>query len=215
MRRKHVDCTSKGVAAGERALGTAAFSENAGHFWGLVETRPYMRARQGLAVVLWHLGDREAAVKHFQAMLRLNPGDNQGLRYDLASWLLALGDDTALEDLLAAYPDEASASWAYTRALHTFRRQGVGPAAELALRQALQTNPHVPVYLLGAKPFPAQAPASYGMGDENEAMIYLEGAVDAWLETPGAVDWLADVVQRLRPSRATGKPRRSRHAPGS
>ncbi len=91
------------------------------------EARPYMRARQGLAEVLWHLGERQAAIDHLQEMLRLNPGDNQGLRYILAGWLLAVGDDAALERLLAAYPAEASAQWAYTRALHAFRRQGTGP----------------------------------------------------------------------------------------
>jgi hypothetical protein len=38
-----------GVQAGERALGPEVFAEEAGHFWGLLETRPYMRAREGLA----------------------------------------------------------------------------------------------------------------------------------------------------------------------
>ena len=36
----------KGVDAGSRALGTKAFNEYAGHFWGFLETRPYMRARR-------------------------------------------------------------------------------------------------------------------------------------------------------------------------
>lgn len=44
-----LDLYTKGVAAGERALGKKYFEENAGHFWGLLETRPYMRARLGLA----------------------------------------------------------------------------------------------------------------------------------------------------------------------
>ena len=136
-----------GVQAGERALGPESFTEEVGHFWGIVETRPYMRARQGLAEVLWHLGEREAAIAHLQDMLRLNPGDNQGLRYTLASWLLTVGDDVALERLLTAYPNEAGAHWAYTRALLTFHRQGPGPAADQALRQALRANPHVPAYL--------------------------------------------------------------------
>src|SRR5215207_11185802 len=43
----------EGVEAGERALGRETFEEEAGHFWGILETRPYMRARQGLAVCLW------------------------------------------------------------------------------------------------------------------------------------------------------------------
>ncbi len=200
----------QGVQAGERALGPEAFVEDVGHFWGIVETRPYMRARQGLAEVLWHLGERSAAIAHLQDMLRLNPGDNQGLRYTLASWLLTVGDDAALEQLLAAYPDEAGAHWAYTRALLTFRRQGPGPAADRALRQALRANPHVPAYLLGAKPFPAQPPDHYGIGDDNEAVIYLAEAAEGWLETPEAPEWLAAALTRLRPSSLPSRPRRPR-----
>src|SRR5690242_5951519 len=47
--RQALELYEKGVAAGERALGPEAFRENAGHFWGVLETRPYMRAREGLA----------------------------------------------------------------------------------------------------------------------------------------------------------------------
>jgi len=201
---------AQGVQAGERALGPEAFKEDAGHFWGIVETRPYMRARQGLAEVLWHLGERQAAIAHLQEMLRLNPGDNQGLRYILAGWLLAVGDDAALEQLLAAYPNEAGGHWAYTQALLTFRRQGPGAAADRALRQALRASPHVPAYLLGAKPFPAQPPDHYGLGDDNEAVIYLAEAAEGWLETPEAPEWLAAALKRLRPSSSPPKPRRPR-----
>jgi Tetratricopeptide repeat len=40
-----------------------------------------MRARAGLAATLDALGDVEAAIGHYRDMLRLNPGDNQGIRY--------------------------------------------------------------------------------------------------------------------------------------
>jgi len=52
------------VRAGERAIGAEAFEELTGHFWGVLETRPYMRARAGLATCLWELGEREAANAH-------------------------------------------------------------------------------------------------------------------------------------------------------
>src|SRR6516162_8847951 len=39
------DYYAKGVEAGELALGPWGFKEYAGHFWGFLETRPYMRAR--------------------------------------------------------------------------------------------------------------------------------------------------------------------------
>ena len=36
--------------------GRKRFSEHVGHFWGVLETRPYMRARLGLAHALWTAG---------------------------------------------------------------------------------------------------------------------------------------------------------------
>ena len=94
--RKHYE---QGVAAGERALGKQAFEEYAGHFWGILETRPYMRAREGLAQCLWEAGQREEAAEHYRELLRLNPDDNQGVRYSLATLLLDLDRD---EDLRQA-----------------------------------------------------------------------------------------------------------------
>ena len=72
----------RGVAAGTRVLGgERALDRYAGHFWGMLETRPYMRARLGLAQCLWALRRREQAIGHCRALLRLNPNDNQGVRY--------------------------------------------------------------------------------------------------------------------------------------
>ena len=200
----------QGVRAGERALGPAAFREDAGHFWGILETRPYMRARQGLAAVLWALGERQAAIGHVQDMLRLNPGDNQGLRYTLAAWLLTTGANAVLEHLLAQYPDEGSANWAYTRALATFRRHGAGHQADTALREALTTNPFVPAYLLGLKPLPRRLPAYVGFGDENEAVTYIAEAAEGWRASPQALAWLATVVARDAPSPTPARLRRPR-----
>ena len=74
-RTEALDLYAKGVEAGERALGAEKFAMNAGHFWGILETRPYMRARAGLARLLWTSGQRQEAVGHLQDMLRLNPND--------------------------------------------------------------------------------------------------------------------------------------------
>lgn len=63
----------QGVQVGEGGLGSETFEEDKGRFWGIVETKPYMRARQGLAEVLWVLGEREGAIEHLSDMLRLNP----------------------------------------------------------------------------------------------------------------------------------------------
>jgi len=182
----------QGVAAGERALGPQMFDEGVGHFWGIIETRPYMRARQGLASCLWQLGERRQAIEHYTDMLRLNPGDNQGIRYSLVHCLLREGDDAAVGKLLGQYEDDAMAEWAYTRALWLFRREGAGRKADAALRKALKQNTFVPAYLLGKKRLPRSLPAYVGLGDESEAVSYAASALGEWRKTPGALEWLSN-----------------------
>ncbi len=188
----------KGVEAGERALGRETFEEEAGHFWGILETRPYMRARQGLAVCLWELGEREEAIEHYREMLYLNPGDNQGIRYELAGYLLDEEMDEELGELLERYEEDASAFWVYTRALWRFRKEGDTEEATAALKEALETNPYVPLYLLGHKSLPGALPELIGFGDESEAVAYFARALTGWLRTPQALEWLRqNVDERL------------------
>jgi hypothetical protein len=189
-RKEALQLYEQGVAAGEQALGPEAFRQGAGHFWGILETRPYMRARLGLALALWTAGRREEAVGHLQDMLRLNPGDNQGVRYTLAGFLLFLDRDDDLEKLLDKYPNEGMATWAYTRALLAFRRQGDTPEARRLLKAAKKANKHVPAYLLGEKFPPAERPGYYSPGAESEAQEYIGSFLAAWKGTPGAIAWL-------------------------
>ena len=176
------------VAAAERALGPEIFTTHAGHFWGVTQTRPYMRARAGLAQVLWVLGERPAAIAHYQDLIRLNPNDNQGLRYDLARWLMLTNDTAGFSTLMNQY-DDAGADWLYTKALWLFRTKARAKATR-ALKDALAANAFVPAYLLGAKALPRTMPQYVGMGDVNEAVSYVAAATEEWDSTPGAIEWL-------------------------
>jgi tetratricopeptide (TPR) repeat protein len=196
------DLYAKGVEAGELALGPEGFKEYAEHFWGFLETRPYMRARAGLAAVLLKLGDEDAAIGHYRAMLELNPNDNQGVRYVLAALLLRRGDEAALKALLAAYEGEASAYWLYTRALLAFREGSAGEkqAAELA-QQAWSSNEHVPAILAGTKR-PVVGEGGYiTMGGADEATDYIAEFGSAWRSTSGAIEWLIRTVSNRLPKR--------------
>jgi hypothetical protein len=188
-RKEALGLYEQAVAVGQRAIGPDAFREHVGHFWGLLETRPYMRAREGLAHTLWTLGRREEAAEHLREMLRLNPNDNQGLRYTLAAWLLNLDRDEELTGLLERY-DEPTAMWAYTRALLSFRQHGDTPEARRLLERARKANRHIPAYLLGREPLPLERPGSYSPGQPSEAIIYVGMALSGWKETPGAIAWL-------------------------
>jgi len=199
-----------GVKAGERALGKKVFEEQAGHFWGAIETRPYMRARLGLAQCLWSFGKRDEAIRHYRELLRLNPNDNQGIRYLLASALLEMGNIDSLHELLSKY-NEPTAAWLYTKALVAYVRQGDSAEARKLLKESLNCNRHVPSYLLGEKKLPKELPQRIGFGDKDEAVAYAAEFGSGWHQTEGAVDWLALVSGKRRGAwqgreRSTGIP---------
>ncbi len=195
------------VEAGELALGLEGFKEYAGQFWGSLETRPYMRARAGLAHTLLKLGDTDGAIEHFRAMLRLNPNDNQGIRYSLAGCLLRSDATAALNELLADYADEASAFWLYTKALVAFRARGPNDREAVALaRAAWSANRHVVAIMAGAKPPVFRDDGYITDGGPDEATDYVVACGVAWHRTPGAVDWLTATVAaapKKRPPRRT------------
>ena len=190
-----IELYRKGVQAGERAIGERAFTEDVGHFWGILETRPYMRARAGLAQCLWEAGQREEAVEHYRDLLRLNPNDNQGIRDLLMPCLIELGRDHEAETLFREYQGDCMAVWMYSRVLLDFRRFGDSPQAVGSLKAALRWNRHVPAYLLGRKRIPRTLPATYGVGGDEEAVLYAYGNRAAWEATPGAIQWLAANVE--------------------
>lgn len=190
-----IDLYRKGVEAGERALGKKTFKEDVGYFWGLLETRPYMRARAGLAQGLWEAGQREEAVNHYWDMLRLNPNDNQGIRDLLMPCLIELGRDKDAERLFEQHKEDGMAVWLYSRALLDFRKHGDSTVAGKSFRIALEENEHVPPYLLGRKRMPRSLPEHYSFGDDNEAVLYAHGNKTAWKVTPGAMEWLAAKVK--------------------
>ena len=196
------DLYAKGVEAGELALGPRGFKKYAGHFWGFLETRPYMRARAGLAGTLLQLGDVDGALGHYRDMLKLNPNDNQGIRYVLAGCLLRQDNDSALKELLAAYED-ANASWLYTRALVAFRESVSEEQAAALVRDAWAANEHVPAILAGAKPPVISDDGYVTMGGPDEATYYVTECGAAWHRTPGAVAWLTKLAATLPPKQPT------------
>lgn len=185
----------RAMDAAASVLGAAAFEEDVGLFWGLIETRPYMRARHGLALALWELGERDAAIAHYQDMLRLNPNDNQGIRYLLLGALIELGRNGEAGELIKRYRNDWSAAWAWSRALLSFRQKGDVAASRKALARAVEANPHVTAYLLGRKRLPRTLPPFIGIGDETEAADYVDLAKSAWKATAGALIWVATSLE--------------------
>lgn len=193
----------RAVLAAELAIGEESFKANRGSFWGVLETRPYMRARYALAEHLWFAGEQNQAIEHLREMLILNPNDNQGLRYQLLAWLLWVEDDRSAEQLLRAHRDEGSAFLDYTRALLVFRKGGDSKAARIVVKRAWESNTHVPKLLAAGKVAHAM-PEFYRPGGEDEAQCYLSQYGFAWERTAGATRWLVDITTDLELGREAG-----------
>lgn len=205
----------KGMEAGEHAIGKKAFEEDAGRFWGILETRPYMRARAGLAECLRSSGRTDEAIEDYRELLRLNPDDSQGIRFVLIPLLLEHELDAEAEWLLDAYTEDISASIAYARALLSFRKEGDSADARKHLDLAVKRNPHMVKLILGGREIPEVTSEHYTLGSKEEAIAYAPDALPAWRKTSGAVAWVKS-WRRGRKKAAAGKrkPQRKVAGPG-
>ncbi|MGC9225507.1 MAG: tetratricopeptide repeat protein, partial [Terracidiphilus sp.] len=202
--RAMMEGLQKAVAAGERSLGAKFIDENEGHFWLLLETRPYMRALEALAEACRGEGIHMDAINIYEKMLRLNPNDNQGVRDPLLGLYLETGDLNAAALLLTQYKDDASANFAWARALERFLA-GDRDGAAAALKKARKANPHMELFLTAQKPLPEVPPEMYSPGSEEEAVLslgYLSGVV---AEHEELAFWLFERLAETGGGEARGK----------
>jgi hypothetical protein len=198
-----LDLYERGMQAAERALGPAEFERCTGRFWGVIETRPYMRAREGAAICLALTGRLDDAISHLEAMLVLNTTDNQGIRYKLLRLLLTIERDEEAKALLERY-DISNTYWVYSKALVAFRLEGESPPANALLHEAFRANAYVPAYLGSLTKLPAEVAADFEPGEPDEAAAYVDESEDLWLDTPGALAWMVKVFIEAH-SNADGK----------
>lgn len=187
---ERIELLRKVVAIGEKNLGPQTFKELQGNFWGFIETRPYMRARETLAQALRDAGRNAEAIAEWQAMLELNPNDNQGVRYSLLTCLLQLSRLEDARGLFKKYNESKfNAVFAWGCVLEHFLA-GDLKKASAALAGARKQNPHMQGYVLGHRQIPRQPPEAYAPGSKEEAICYAEDVRTAWLSHPAALKWL-------------------------
>jgi tetratricopeptide (TPR) repeat protein len=177
------------VEAGERSLGAQFIRENTGDFWLLIETRPYMRALESLALTCESVGLKLDAAGIYEKMLELNPNDNQGVRDALLGLYLTVADLKGAGRLLDRYKDDAMANFAWGRVLERFLA-GDHAGARAALKKARKANRFVEQYLTAKMPLPEELPEMYSPGSEEEAALCMTHVGLAWSQHKEAVFWL-------------------------
>lgn len=190
---QYINMTQLAIEAGRMELGEEFMEENKGHFWGLLETRPYMRACAALAEILVDIGLFEDAIIEYEKMLELNPGDNQGMRYPLLALYLQEKHLDDAHELLLQHEEETMAVFTWGRVLLGFIDRGPD-YAETLLDEADERNPYMQDYLTGFARLPKDDLGFHGFGDENEAIVAAKYLKPAWKKYPKAVAWLKDML---------------------
>ncbi|RTE05442.1 tetratricopeptide repeat protein [Paenibacillus whitsoniae] len=185
------DYYRQGIEAGRKQLGSAFFAKNKGFFWGLTETRPFMRSMYGCAeLCLYVLQRSKEAVSLLEEMLALSPDDGMGARYLLVTAYIFTKQYQKGIAVIDEY-DEDSAQFNYNRLFMLYMLQGPQQEMKRLLRQAKKQNPHVLPLLLGLKKVPKNPPETIGFGDESEAVEYFMYHHRLYTEHPEIVSWMA------------------------
>lgn len=82
--------------------------ENIGIFWGLIETRPYMRTKHSYMLTLMELGRYTEAIKQGEELLELCKSDNQGIRYLIIGLYTVLEKFEECENIYNKYLDDST-----------------------------------------------------------------------------------------------------------
>lgn len=176
------------VIAGEKDLGEAFFQENKGHFWMLPETRTYMRAKAEFANFQYYYGNNTAAIKDFEELLELNPNDNQGIRDLLLPIYIVEGKFDDAKALINRYEQDVTAAFMFNHALLYFYSEGLTAKTKSLLKKADQQNPYVKDYLTGKKAMPRIEYQQFGIGDNREAVTYIQENIQLWQEAAELVE---------------------------
>jgi hypothetical protein len=175
-------------------LGEEFFKSYCGHFWVVVESRPYMRTLKVLIELLRSSGRGEESITICEQMLVLDPGDHEGVRDALLGLYLKGGKISEARGLIENWKEFPDAVLSWGRVLERFL-SGDSVGASDALLFAIEMNPYVAAYLLGRKPKPKQIVDFFSVGDENEARYCVYQIGEAWVSVPTALSWLASRLE--------------------
>ncbi|GAA4072007.1 SEC-C metal-binding domain-containing protein [Amphibacillus indicireducens] len=190
---KQFELIQQAVNLGRQDLGEDFFKENTGHFWLMIETRPFMRAKAKLASFYLNHDDIDNGIAEFEDLIILNPNDNQGVRYILLTLYLEQERYEDAQKLIDQYKDDKAAVALFSRALIAYFTKGMVPKTIKLLKEADQRNPHVKKYLTGKEPLPRKQFDYIGRGDESEAITYVQENFHLWNNAAPLLNKLAEI----------------------
>lgn len=147
--------------------------ENIGHFYGIFETRPYIRGLSIKAEYLLEEGKLRQAANICKEVLRLNENDNLGIRYLLMAIYATLEEEKSMLDLYKKYPEEDLELLFPLFAI--YYKSGNDKKALEYLKRIDKCNSNFVKYFNGTiKQSKKVSSGYYSRGDSSEIFMYLD-----------------------------------------
>jgi hypothetical protein len=176
------DHVRRAVEAATKALGEAGLREGRGRLGDTADGAAYLHALAASARSQAAAGRVEQAVQTLLGALAMDERDPVPVRGDLLLLLLAEGRDDEAEDVVARFPEEASADWMFARALLRLRR---ADREDLLARATEAVDRAVAAFPAAARSLAAgEAPGPGGARDVDPLLRA------SWAATEGALEAL-------------------------
>lgn len=147
--------------------------ENIGHFYGIFETRPYIRGLVAKTEYLLEDGKLRQAGNICKEILRLNQNDNMGSRYLLMAIYAALEEEKEMLNLYKKFPEENLEMLFPLFAL--YYKSGNDKKAKEYLKRIDKCNSNFVKYFDGTiKKSEKEIPGYYSRGDSSEIFMYTQ-----------------------------------------
>jgi tetratricopeptide (TPR) repeat protein len=184
---KRIKYYGKAVMAFCKRHDAKFFKEMEGVFWGVHETRPFMRTLESIGKLLWEVEAFTDAITLYRYMLVLNPNDNQGVRYSLINWMFITGDLEGAGELTKSYKDDIGGVLFGKLLLAIIEKKT--KTISKYYDKVMSYNPHTVPFLLKKKRPVKVRPDFMEPGSPEEAVVYLqyEYGRDAWSKFPEAL----------------------------
>lgn len=192
-----------GLLRGKRFEEAEYEHENAGDYWGIIETRPYIRLLINKALALQGLGKLEESITALNRILVLDTSDGAGARFMLPSVLIRTRVKhhiTRAQSLLqenASDAGEAMHDWMQLL-LHIINTRP-STVIDKAFNTAMASSIHIG-YVLSGMPL-AQFKRQFGtLSDTDEFRLreFIQIGIGAWDAFPEAMRKVGEMVEAFR-----------------
>ena len=172
-------------------------------WWSDPETRPYLRALYGHAMTEWQQGHFSQTATDLQCLLKLNPTDNQGVRFLIPLvHLLEENDAEALKSLdwyEHQYPDDyCEPALIFGKGLAQWRLGDEEKSRE-AYRSAMLKNIYIAPLLLDLQPPSADIWHPNDRSEFNYAQDFMQSYATLWDRDPAALRFVREILAELSP----------------